>query len=569
MKWRWLGRCYSTTFEVFSHDWLVVITDMENRKETIIHNNIDQLRSFHQENKDNIWVGYNSNSYDRYILKALLCGFTAQEMNDWIIVKKRKGWEFSRELNKIPLLNYDAQTNKYHSLKQLEAFMGHDIRETTVPFDIDRPLTKEELEEVIFYCRHDIHETAEVFMRQIEEFQSHLGLVKEFELPLKNISNTKAQLSAKILEAYQGQEREDEFDIEFVETIRLSKYAHVKSFYESNRDYNKSLETTVAGVPHTFAWGGVHGAIDNYHGEGYFLNMDVASMYPAIMIEYGFLSRNVKNAEKFREIRDDRLIMKANKDPRQAPRKIVLNSTYGASKDKYNGLFDPRQANNVCVNGQLLLLDLIEKLESHCQIIQSNTDGVLIKLNSIADFDLIDDIAFEWEQRTRLELEFEWYKKIHQKDVNNYIVVDMDGKYKSKGAYVKKLSELDNDLPIVNQAVVNYFVHNKPVEETIYGSTSLIDFQKIVKVSGKYDYAIYGTRKQHLKVFRLFAAKSGKELRKVKGDSIQKISYTPDVCRIVNEDITDKDVPDWMDRDWYCDVAEKRISDFLGLDSFT
>ena len=69
-------------------------------------------------------------------------------------------------------------------------------------------------------------------------------------------------------------------------------------------------------------------------------------------------------------------------------------------KDKYNGLYDPRQANNVCIAGMLLLLDLIEKLEAHCEIIQSNTDGILIKMSSLNDFELIDDICFEWEERT-------------------------------------------------------------------------------------------------------------------------------------------------------------------------
>lgn len=106
-------------------------------------------------------------------------------------------------------------------------------------------------------------------------------------------------------------------------------------------------------------------------------------------------------------------------------------------KDKNNGLYDPLQANRVCVYGQLLLLDLIEKLEPHCQIIQSNTDGVLVKMNKYEDFDLIDDIAYEWEQRTHLKLEFDEYRKVFQKDVNNYIIVDSNGKYKSKGAYVK------------------------------------------------------------------------------------------------------------------------------------
>jgi len=81
-------------------------------------------------------------------------------------------------------------------------------------------------------------------------------------------------------------------------------------------------------------------------------------------------------------------------------------------KDKNNALYDPRQANRVCVYGQLLLLDLIERLEPHCQIIQSNTDGILIKLNRYEDFDLIDDVCYEWEQRTHLQLEFEEFRKV-------------------------------------------------------------------------------------------------------------------------------------------------------------
>ena len=77
-----------------------------------------------------------------------------------------------------------------------------------------------------------------------------------------------------------------------------------------------------------------------------------------------FLSRNVSNPDKYRQIRDDRIVLKRNKDPKQLPYKIVLNSTYGASKDKHNALYDPLMANNVCINGQLLIVDLLEKLEA-------------------------------------------------------------------------------------------------------------------------------------------------------------------------------------------------------------
>src|SRR5690606_35106610 len=98
----------------------------------------------------------------------------------------------------------------------------------------------------------------------------------------------------------------------------------------------------------------------------------------------------------------------------------------GAMKDKYNQLYDPLMANNVCVAGQLLLLDLIEHLEPHCQLIQSNTDGLFVKINHENDLDTIKEICKEWEQRTRMELEFDIFTKIFQKDVNNYIVINED-----------------------------------------------------------------------------------------------------------------------------------------------
>jgi DNA polymerase elongation subunit (family B) len=81
----------------------------------------------------------------------------------------------------------------------------------------------------------------------------------------------------------------------------------------------------VAGVSHVFAWGGVHGAVDNYFDEGIILCCDVSSLYPAIMIEYGFLSRNVAEPDKYKKMRDTRLKLKADKNPMQLPYKIVLN----------------------------------------------------------------------------------------------------------------------------------------------------------------------------------------------------------------------------------------------------
>ncbi|ETK27383.1 DNA polymerase [Paenibacillus larvae] len=557
-------------FEVFKYDWLVVLNDTDSRSSTIIVNDPEQFKQFYESNKSNIWCGFNSRQYDQYILKAILCDFDPYDVSQHIIAKKQGGWNYSRLFIKVPLNNFDIMTDRYRGLKELEGFMGSNIKETSVPFDIDRKLTDAEIQEVIRYCRHDVEQTMEVFLNRVEEFESQMGLIKAFSLPLSHVNKTKAQLSAIILGAKRIS-RDDEFDITIPDTLRIKKYKHVVEWYadQENRDYKKYLITEVAGVEHVFAWGGIHGAIPNYQGKGIFLNIDVASYYPALMIEYGFLSRNVADLNKYRQIRDERIRLKAEKNPMQAPYKIVLNGTYGAMKDKYNGLYDPRQANNVCVGGQLLLLDLIEHLEGCCELIQSNTDGLIVKVQRRRDIDRVREICSEWEQRTRMVLEFEEFERIYQKDVNNYIVIHQDGSYKSKGGYVKKLNNLDYDLPIVNKAIVDYFIHGADPEEIINSCNQLREFQKIVKVSGKYLYGMHGDKQLSEKVLRVFASRGRGDsgvfkVKDVKGElRTEKIANTPERCFIENGDVTKASVPRKLDRKWYVEVAKKRIQDFL------
>lgn len=553
-------------FEVFKYDWLVVIINPIERTEEVIINNPTQLLSYYEAHKKEIWIGYNSRQYDQYILKGTLCGFNPKKINDHIIVQGLGGWSFSNMLRKIPLYNYDVMVG-FHGLKTLEGFLGSDIKESSVPFDIDRKLTKAEIEETVKYCRHDVEQTAEVWLRQKDDFDAQMGLIKMFELPLSMISKTKAQLSAKVLGAIK-RTHNDEFDVSMPDTLSVKKYAHIVDWYRNpvNLDYDKKLQINVAGVPHIFAWGGLHGAIDKYAGEGHYIMMDVASLYPSLMIEYGYQSRNISDPNKYIEIYHTRLKYKAEKNPLQQPLKIVLNSTYGAMKDKHNNLFDPRQANNVCVAGQLLLLDLIEHLEPHCQIIQSNTDGVLIKLNDIDDYKLIDDIAWEWEQRTRLTLEFDQYEKVFQKDVNNYVIVDYDGNMKSKGAYVKKLSDLDYDLPIVNRAMVEFMTKGAPVERTVSKCDDLREFQKVVKISSKYWRGLHNGKYLNEKTFRVFASSDDSDgtIYKVKtpGANPEKFANTPLKCFIDNGSMAGRNVPEKLDRSWYVELARERLKQF-------
>lgn len=600
-------------FEVFKYDWLCVAYDLINKTETIIVNDREQFINFYEDHKNELWVGYNIRGYDQYIAKAILCGFNPKEVNDFIIVKKRKGHEFSRVFNRVPLIIFDVMQTK-QSLKTLEGFLGQDIRETTVPFSIDRKLTPKEVEEVIFYCKHDVLQTGLVFKATREELTSQLELVKMFNMPRSDLGKTKAQLSATILNTRKNDSRKDDFRFVIPENLKVKKYQFVIDWFlkqqkaaeinskssglhaAMNAMYKEKLECEIAGVPHVFAWGGIHGAIPKYHDSGYFVNVDVASYYPSLMIHYNYHSRNIENPAKFTEIYHDRLEYKKQKDKRANPLKIVLNSTYGAMKDQFNGLYDPLMANNVCVTGQLFLLDLIEKLEDSFDIIQSNTDGILVKLRASNDeeadreYEKLDELCREWETRTKMVLEFEEFSSVAQKDVNNYLIIKSDKSYKSVGGYVKKLNPLDNDLPIVNKALINFFIHGVPVEETIRNAADLMDFQKIVKISNKYLYGIKNAtfrneqvvdskgkkvrknfwngdgEKLNDKVFRVFASKSKTDggIYKFKGDGInpQKFANTPENCFIDNSKVSGRDIPNHLDIDWYIDLAKKRIREF-------
>lgn len=574
-------------FEVFSKAkwWMVVFIDYDTREKTIVLNDKKKLEDFYKIHKKDIFIGYNSRGYDQWILKAILLGKDPFKINDAIIEQNKKGHQILKNAKDVHLNNFDV-SNAMNSLKQLEGFMGSMIKESSVPFDLDRQLTQDEIDETIKYCTHDVEETIKVFEYKREDFDSQLLLIETFDLGMEMFNKTKAQLSAEILGTVKQESIDDEFDFVFPNTLRLNKYKYIENWYRNPRNltYKRKLEVDVAGCPTTFAYGGVHGAKPNCFREGFVVCFDVASLYPSIMILYNCLSRNVLEPKKYEEIKKKRLEFKKKKDRKQLALKLVLNSTYGILKDRNNAFYDPRMSNQVCVTGQLLLLDLVEKVEHLGEVIQMNTDGVYMMADSEDTVNKIKAVAKEWENRTGLELEWDIYSKIYQRDVNNYIIVDKDGHYKSKGC-VKKRSPIDYDLPIITKAIIQYCVDGTPIEETINNCDDLIEFQKIVKVSSLYKSAFYGTVKQvvegkssytvtdegyHMpeKVLRVFAStdEEAKGVYKIKSEKkVEKIANTPDKCFIFNDEIRGIKCPEYLDKGYYIDLAKKQLGDFLGV----
>ena len=280
----------------------------------------------------------------------------------------------------------------------------------------------------------------------------------------------------------------------------------------------------------------------------------------------------------------------------QLPYKKMLNALSGGMKDETNPAYDPRNNNCMCINGQLMLLDLIEHLEAvpGFELIQSNTDGLIIWIPDTDEaFEMVDDICWEWERRCSTDqcsilLELDNISEIYQKDVNNYLWVGIDGGVERIGAYVKELSATDNDLPILNKALVDYMVHKTPVEQTINQCDDLIMFQKIVKLSEKYNWVehehcdplISHTGKRVIKTvyeypekdrytyksYRVFASNDQRHGRLLKRKQVkpkgEKFGNTPDHCFIFNDSVVGVKIPPELDKQWYIDLAKKRLKQF-------
>jgi DNA polymerase len=618
-------------FEVFKDDWLAVFIDVTRKTEQVIVNNPDELKALYEANTSNIWVGFNNRHYDQYIMKGILLGMNPKRINDWIILEKREGWQFSSVFNKVPMTNYDVMPNPPVGLKTMEGFLGSNIKETGVPFDINRKLTKAEIEETIKYCRHDVEQTIKIFLEKIDEFNAMHGIIQAFPnmVSLSNIGDSEARITAKVLGCVK-QDFKDEFDFFFLPCLRLNKYKYVQDWFEEKRKealemdlqncdkYDKklwyksqNLDTVVAGIPHSFGFGGLHGATETpIHKTGQILHVDVNNYYPSMLIAWGLVTRAATN-DNYALVYKTRKSMKAkqiaaakagnkakakNWKKAQLPYKKMLNALSGGMKDETNPAYDPRNNNCMCINGQLMLLDLIEHLEAvpGFELIQSNTDGLIIWIPDTDEaFEMVDDICWEWEQRCSTDqcsilLELDNISEIYQKDVNNYLWVGADGSVERIGAYVKELSATDNDLPILNKALVEYMVHKTPVEQTINQCDDLIMFQKIVKLSEKYDWVEHehctpvitktGKRvikevyeypekvKYSYKSYRVFASNSQDDGRLLKRKRVktkgEKFGNTPDHCFICNDDVCGVKTPQTLDKGWYIDLAKKRLKQF-------
>jgi len=167
---------------------------------------------------------------------------------------------------------------------------------------------------------------------------------------------------------------------------------------------------------------------------------------------------------------------------------------------------------------------------------------------------------------------YSYIKNQYIENKNNYVFIDDCDDLERKGAYLKENDELDNDLSIINDALINQMINKIPVEDTIYNCEEFAKFQKVCKLSNKYKYVKHNDDKKTDKVFRVFASKDRRDgkLFKIKDkvkngvnkESAEKFANTPEKCFINNDYISESIPPNKLDRDWYVRLAKKRLEAF-------
>lgn len=618
--------------EVYKDNWFVGFKRPEpGANSIIIHNDIARLRAFLTQ-PDIILGGFNNKHYDDYVVKTMINGGTnyhVKKHNDHII-QGGEPWGYSpfdyndMVFKRLPCPTFDLRddiADKGISLKAIEGNLKRNIVECKVPFDLDRPLTEDEITEVIAYLNEDLDGTIALYHERKEDYLDAKAMVGEmYGVPVEEaLGLTNAKLSARVLGAKlvkRSDERDyvipDNIDVNLIPKVVLDFFMQIrdksipdtKLFGAGKGKKGMTLKlwfrTSYGSCPVTYAWGGVHGAKPcvtvQETEDRVIINQDVGSLYPNSMINFGYCSRSMKDPEAYVKLVKKRLgYKKAGDKLRANALKLVVNTVYGAMLNLYNDLADRWAGRSVCISNQLAMTVLIVQLAQQCETIDFvniNTDGIMFTIDR-KEVALSEAIVATWCEITKFEMERDDFAKVIQKDVNNYIGIKADGHFKTKGGYVSLYEGGNfktNSLSIVHKAIVDNLVSGVDPETTIRECKDIFAFQNIVKTGGTFEgsyHYVNGELTPVQKVNRVYAVKDPKYGAVVKRKYVTTknkkdkatgkmvpypvdphweettISECPDHCFIDNENVLSVDD---LDLDYYIDMAKKRIDKYINVD---
>lgn len=529
---------------------------------------VQELVTFFYE--DYYFVGYNNIHYDNPILNYIIMlyrehyfdRYSTRELTESVfrmsqlVIDKNsdfdlwKEYKYARNFLSIDLLTMLYSKALRVSLKEMQVTMQYkNVEEFVVDWHQDLP--EKDIDRLISYNINDVESTEELLYRCKDLLELRIETEKDFGLPclsLDRVNLGDRLLQLKVMEKTGLNKRQLEnmkspanyVDLEkvifpwikFESPILQKKLTDMKNQHNVSPGRKGYINTFMFGeMKVTIGVGGIHGdngtCIIKPNEDELLLDSDVNSLYPSLMRMYHLYPPKLKDVlgQIFPQIIDDRLEFKrTGQKNKNETYKYMLNGVSGKMQDETSWLFSPFTVMQVRINGQLLLLMLAERLlKLGCKLYQINTDGILYKLKK-SKYEELQQVLKEWEKLTMLTLETEEFTQFYQLAINDYFGVEPNNKIKKKGFFLTDI-ELGKGLTpkIIPEAIINYFVHNIPVEDTIKSCKDICKFLQAEK-TGKQWTVEYNEQIQQ-RINRFYVSNSGYYLWKWKLDDTGKKSY--------------------------------------------
>lgn len=520
--------------------------------------------------EDYYFVGYNNIHYDNPILNYIIMlyrehyfdRYSTRELTESVfrmsqlVIDKNsdfdlwKEYKYARNFLSIDLLTMLYSKALRVSLKEMQVTMQYkNVEEFVVDWHQDLP--EKDIDRLISYNINDVESTEELLYRCKDLLELRIETEKDFGLPCLSLDRVnlgdrllqlkvmeKTGLNKKQLENMKSPANYVDLEkvifpwIKFESPILQKKLTDMKNQHNVSPGRKGYINTFMFGeMKVTIGVGGIHGdngtCIIKPNEDELLLDSDVNSLYPSLMRMYHLYPPKLKDVlgQIFPQIIDDRLEFKrTGQKNKNETYKYMLNGVSGKMQDETSWLFSPFTVMQVRINGQLLLLMLAERLlKLGCKLYQINTDGILYKLKK-SKYEELQQVLKEWEKLTMLTLETEEFTQFYQLAINDYFGVEPNNKIKKKGFFLTDI-ELGKGLTpkIIPEAIINYFVHNIPVEDTIKSCKDICKFLQAEK-TGKQWTVEYNEQIQQ-RINRFYVSNSGYYLWKWKLDDTGKKSY--------------------------------------------
>lgn len=520
--------------------------------------------------EDYYFVGYNNIHYDNPILNYIIMLYNKHYFNSYstreltesvfrmsqLVIDKNsdfdlwKEYKYARNFLSIDLLTMLYSKALRVSLKEMQVTMQYkNVEEFVVDWHQDLP--EKDIDRLISYNINDVESTEELLYRCKDLLELRIETEKDFGLPclsLDRVNLGDRLLQLKVMEKTGLNKKQlenmkspaDYVDLEkvifpwikFESPILQKKLTDMKNQHNVSPGRKGYINTFMFGeMKVTIGVGGIHGdngtCIIKPNEDELLLDSDVNSLYPSLMRMYHLYPPKLKDVlgQIFPQIIDDRLEFKrTGQKNKNETYKYMLNGVSGKMQDETSWLFSPFTVMQVRINGQLLLLMLAERLlKLGCKLYQINTDGILYKLKK-SKYEELQQVLKEWEKLTMLTLETEEFTQFYQLAINDYFGVEPNNKIKKKGFFLTDI-ELGKGLTpkIIPEAIINYFIHNIPVEDTIKSCKDICKFLQAEK-TGKQWTVEYNEQIQQ-RINRFYVSNSGYYLWKWKLDDTGKKSY--------------------------------------------